>query len=65
MLLESTIPDGRVGSGWGLDDNDTNSAQLELGLGLSLAIYDGHTDNHPDKHTDIQIGRNHQKSIFS
>ena len=41
MLLESTIPDGRtgrVGSGRGLDDNNTNSAQLELGLGLSLAI---------------------------
>ena len=40
MLLESTIPDGRtgrVGSGRGLDDNNTNSAQLELGLGLSLA----------------------------
>ena len=31
---------GRVGSGRtgrGLDDNNTNSAQLELGLGLSLA----------------------------
>ena len=41
MLLESTIPDGQVGqvgSGRSLDDNNTNSAQLELGLGLSLAI---------------------------
>ena len=41
MLLESTILDGRsggrVGLGWGLDDNNTNSAQQELGLGLSLA----------------------------
>ena len=39
--LESTILDGvgRVGSvGRGLADNKTNSAQLELGLGLSLAI---------------------------
>ena len=43
MLLESTILDGRVvGSGRGLDDNNTNSAQQELGLGLSLAIK---TDN--------------------
>ena len=45
MLLESTILDGRVvGSGRGLDDNNTNSAQQELGLGLSLAIKRGQED---------------------
>ena len=41
IRLESTILDG-VGSGWvgsgrGKAENKTNSAQLELGLGLSLA----------------------------
>ena len=39
--LESTIPDGVGGVGRvgrGLAENKTNSAQLELGLGLSLAI---------------------------
>ena len=49
IRLESTILDGvgwtgrvgsgRVGSGRGKAENKTNSAQLELGLGLSLAIY--------------------------
>ena len=43
IRLESTILDGvgwtgRVGSGRGKAENKTNSAQLELGLGLSLAI---------------------------
>ena len=36
MLLESTIPDGRTDRG--LDDDNINSAQLELGLWLSFAI---------------------------
>ena len=55
MLLESTILDGRVvgsgrvGSGRGLDDNNTNSAQQELGLGLSLTKYTDLSLNKPYK----------------
>ena len=36
--LKSTIPDGSGRTGRGQAENKTNSAQLELGLGLSLAI---------------------------